>query len=60
MDTVRTPRERIKAGEIVRFDELSLQELRDMFPRFGEIWQRVASVEVTYVDAQPAEGQVAA
>lgn len=36
-----TPRERVAAGEIVRFDELTTEELRAMFPKFGEIWQRV-------------------
>ena len=59
-ETVRTPRERLAAGEIVLFSELSRAELIAMFPRFQEIWPRVASVQVTYVDAQPAEGQEAA
>jgi hypothetical protein len=49
-----TPRERLAAGEIVRFDELSTQELRDMFPRFADRW-RAAMRDVAPVAAPETE-----
>jgi hypothetical protein len=37
---LRTPSERIAAGEIVRFNEIAPSEMAALFPRFNEIWLR--------------------
>jgi hypothetical protein len=53
-DTVRTPSERIAAGEIVRFNEIAPSEMAALFPRFGETWLRALQ------SAQPVGNEKAA
>jgi len=40
----KPPADRLRAGEVVRFSELSKADLRALFPRFDATWRAVTQV----------------
>ncbi len=52
----RTPAERIAAREVVRFTEMTRDEMRSLFPNFDAAWLRATAAPVSSLAEKSKEG----